>query len=187
MRRSLQELVERADAFADDFEIYSPKHIDTQVRMPPIEAVELAAWRRDAAERDLAEAISLARAHRISWRLIGEVIGTTGEAARQRYAARVSQFPVPEILDEGEKNDVEGQTALEAAAESPDIKLDAAPADTAAADGFDDSIVVIDALSLPTSAAAKQPETAARPPIPRHADTQPRGFSLRLPWRTRTR
>ena len=40
-----------------------------------------------AAEKELAEAITAARRANLSWRQLGEAIGTTGEAARQRYAA----------------------------------------------------------------------------------------------------
>lgn len=50
-------------------------------------AVKLAAFRRGQAEKELAEAIHAAREAHLSWREVGEAIGTTGEAARQRYAA----------------------------------------------------------------------------------------------------
>lgn len=46
-------------------------------------AVRLAAWRRDSAERDLAEAVRAAREQRPSWREVGEAIGTSGEAGRR--------------------------------------------------------------------------------------------------------
>lgn len=52
-------------------------------------AVKLAAWRRDTAERELAEAVHAAREQQLSWREVGEAIGTSGEAARQRYSAVV--------------------------------------------------------------------------------------------------
>jgi hypothetical protein len=51
-------------------------------------AVKLAAFRRAAAEKELADAIATAREAHLSWRELGEAIGTTGEAVRQRYAAR---------------------------------------------------------------------------------------------------
>ncbi len=44
-------------------------------------AVKLAAWRRDVAEKELAEAVHAAREQRLSWREAGEAIGTSGEAA----------------------------------------------------------------------------------------------------------
>ena len=50
-------------------------------------AVKLAAFRRAAAEKELAEAIHAAREAHLSWRELGVAIGTSGEAARQRYAS----------------------------------------------------------------------------------------------------
>lgn len=85
-RRSLDEIIARADEFADAFENYEPSPGDEMAPLPPVMAVKLAAWRRDAAERDLAEAIRTAREQRVSWREVGEAIGTSGEAARQRYS-----------------------------------------------------------------------------------------------------
>lgn len=86
-RRSIQDIKARADEFADAFENYDPKPGDQDAAIPPVMAVKLAAWRRDAAERELAEAVQAARDQRLSWREVGEAIGTSGEAARQRYSA----------------------------------------------------------------------------------------------------
>ena len=86
MRRSLEELAARADELADQFENYDPKPADFDAPLPSVMGVRLAAWKRDAAERDLARAVAAARAADLSWRVIGEAIGTSGEAARQRYA-----------------------------------------------------------------------------------------------------
>lgn len=84
-RRSLSDIKARANEFADAFENYDPKPGDQDAPLPPVMAVKLAAWRRDAAERDLAEAVQAARAQHLSWRDVGQAIGTSGEAARQRY------------------------------------------------------------------------------------------------------
>ena len=47
-----------------------------------------AAFARVAAgERDLASAVSVARAEGHSWAAIGAMLGTSGEAARQRYGS----------------------------------------------------------------------------------------------------
>lgn len=86
-RRSIADITARADEFADAFENYDPQPGDQDAPLPPVMAVKLAAWRRDAAERELAEAVRAAREQRLSWREVGEAIGTTGEAARQRYSA----------------------------------------------------------------------------------------------------
>lgn len=86
-RRSIADIEARADEFADAFEDYDPKPGDQDARVSPVMAVKLAAWRRDAAERELADAVRAARDQRLSWREVGEAIGTSGEAARQRYGA----------------------------------------------------------------------------------------------------
>ncbi|WP_029145600.1 hypothetical protein [Microbacterium luticocti] len=86
-RRSLDEITARADEFADAFEAYDPKPSERDAPLPAVIAVKLAAWRRDAAEKELADAVHAAREQRLSWREVGEAIGTSGEAARQRYRA----------------------------------------------------------------------------------------------------
>ena len=85
--RSIEDIRARADEFADAFENYEPQPGDQDAPIPPVMAVTLAAWRRDSAERELADAVRAAREQRLSWREVGEAIGTSGEAARQRYSA----------------------------------------------------------------------------------------------------
>ena len=67
------------------FENYEPQPGDDNAPLPPVMAVKLAVWRRHMAERELAEAVRAAREQKLSWRELGEAIGTSGEAARQRY------------------------------------------------------------------------------------------------------
>ena len=86
-RRTIADITARADEFADAFENYDPRPGDQDAPLPPIMAVKLAAWRRDTAERELAEAVHAARKQQLSWRELGEAMGTSGEAARQRYRA----------------------------------------------------------------------------------------------------
>lgn len=86
-RRSTEDIVARADEFADAFEKDEPKPGDHDAPLPAAIAVKLAAWRRDVADKELAEAVRSARAQRLTWREVGEAIGTSGEAARQRYSA----------------------------------------------------------------------------------------------------
>ena len=59
----------------------------TEPPLPPLMSVKLAQFRRAQAEKELAEAIHAARDAKISWRELGEAIGTSGEAVRQRYAS----------------------------------------------------------------------------------------------------
>ena len=87
MRPSLADLIANADRLADAFENHDPKPEDFDAPLPPLMAVKLAAFRRAAAEKELAEAIHAAREAQLSWRELGEAIGTSGEAARQRYAS----------------------------------------------------------------------------------------------------
>lgn len=86
-RRSIDDLKARADELADVFEDYDPQPGDKDAPLQPVMAVKLAAWRRDVAELELANAVRTAREQQISWREVGEAIGTSGEAARQRYSA----------------------------------------------------------------------------------------------------
>lgn len=86
-RRTIEDLAAQADARADDFEDYDPQPGEQDAPLPPVMAVKLAAWRRDTAEVELAAAVREARAQSVSWREVGEAIGTSGEAARQRYGA----------------------------------------------------------------------------------------------------
>lgn len=87
MRRSLSDLIANADALADTFENSDPKPEDFDAPIPPLMAVKLAAFRRSQAEKELANAIRAARGADLSWRELGAAIGTSGEAARQRYTA----------------------------------------------------------------------------------------------------
>ena len=61
-KRSLADLIAHADELADKFETYEPTEDDFDAPLPPLMAVKLAAFRRAAAEKELAEAITAARA-----------------------------------------------------------------------------------------------------------------------------
>jgi hypothetical protein len=50
-----------------------------------LRGVRLAFQARANAERGLADAVTVARADGHSWAAIGAMVGTSGEAARQRY------------------------------------------------------------------------------------------------------
>lgn len=85
MPRSVQDIIDHADEYADRFERYEPKSDD---ELPAAAIVELhdAMLARAAAERRVRAAVHTARRSRTSWANIGKTLGTTGEAARQRYA-----------------------------------------------------------------------------------------------------
>ena len=48
-------------------------------------AVRLAAFHRARADLELAAAIEVARAAKVSWQAVGHTIGTSSETARQRF------------------------------------------------------------------------------------------------------
>jgi hypothetical protein len=89
MPRSIQEILDQADELAKRFEDYEPREGD-QV---PVEEYLLrrAALARARSEREVVDAISAARSSGISWNKIGEILGTSAQAAHQRYGAVVEQ------------------------------------------------------------------------------------------------
>jgi len=89
MPRTVEEILKHADELAARFEDYEPAPGDEQ----DAQAVALlrgAVQERSAAEQHVLEAIRAARATRMSWSAIGAFVGTSGEAARQRYADKVA-------------------------------------------------------------------------------------------------
>lgn len=88
MPRSLEEILAQADELADTFEAYEPDPADEGKASSPV-ALRLAAARRAEADRAILAAVVEAREHRVSWAVIGEQLGTSGEAARQRYGELV--------------------------------------------------------------------------------------------------
>jgi len=87
MPRSIQEILDHADQLAERFEDYEPSADDER----PVEEylLERAAVARARGERQIVDAITPARAKGISWQRIGEILGTSAQAAQQRYAAIV--------------------------------------------------------------------------------------------------
>jgi hypothetical protein len=84
MPRSAREILARADELARRFEDHEPA--PGEVRdASALRDVADAFARRAASERALAEAVLAARAEGHSWAAIGAMLGTSGEAARQKY------------------------------------------------------------------------------------------------------
>ncbi len=87
MPRTVQEILDHADELAKRFEGYEPSVSDE--RDPEVFAeLQRAVLSRSDAERSIREAVNHARDHGYSWAFIGSLIGTSGEAARQRYGHR---------------------------------------------------------------------------------------------------
>ena len=82
--RSLEEILAQGDELADAFEAYEPQPED-EGKASSLVTLRLAAARRAEADRALLEAVAEAREHHVTWAAIGRFLGTSGEAARQRY------------------------------------------------------------------------------------------------------
>ncbi len=90
MPRSLHEIIDQADQLAACFESHDPDLGEVK-DAAALRAVRQAAHARAQAEASLADAVSLARAHGHSWAAVGAMLGTSGEAARQRYGQPARQ------------------------------------------------------------------------------------------------
>jgi hypothetical protein len=84
MPRTVTEILDQADELAARFEAHDPDP-DAISDAAALRAVRRAFQARAQAERQLADAVSVARAEGHSWAAIGAMVGTSGEAARQRY------------------------------------------------------------------------------------------------------
>jgi len=89
MPRSTDEILIRADELARQFEQYEPLG-DDGVDAMSLREVRAAFLRRAEAERSIRDAVARARDAGHSWAAIGAMLGTSGEAARQRYGHRVN-------------------------------------------------------------------------------------------------
>ncbi len=89
MPRSVDEILKHADELAARFEQYEPDH-GHELDPEAVVALRTAVLERSAAEMRLLEAVRQARAAGLSWSSIGAMVGTSGEAARQRYATKVA-------------------------------------------------------------------------------------------------
>ena len=84
MPRTVQEILDHAEELARRFEDYQPDPSDS--RDPAaLAAVRDAVIARSDAEQALAVVVRAAHDKGHSWQSIGRLLGTSGEAARQRY------------------------------------------------------------------------------------------------------
>lgn len=84
MPRTTKDILAHADELAKRFEDYEPREED---RRDPDALAELraAVLARADAERQLVDRILAARHQGLPWSTIGAEVGTSGEAARQKY------------------------------------------------------------------------------------------------------
>lgn len=89
MPRTIQEILDHADELARRFEGHEPGS-GSEV---PVEEYLLrrAALARARSERQIVEAVAAARTAGISWARIGELLGTSAQAAQQRYGTLLEQ------------------------------------------------------------------------------------------------
>ncbi len=84
MPRSVDEILAHADELAQRFEDFEP---DPARERDPAAILMLreAALERSVAEAHVRDAVRRAREAKVPWSTIGAYLGTSGEAARQRY------------------------------------------------------------------------------------------------------
>ena len=87
MPRSIQEILDSADQLAERFEDYEPEPGDE--RSVEEYLLQRAALERARGERQIVDAVTGARAKGITWQRIGELLGTSAQAAQQRYGSVV--------------------------------------------------------------------------------------------------
>lgn len=85
MPRTVDEILAHADELAARFEGYEPSTHE-ELDVAAMNDLRAAVAEQSAAERHVIDAIRSARQAGMSWNAIGSFVGTTGEAARQRYA-----------------------------------------------------------------------------------------------------
>lgn len=83
MPRTMHEILAHADELARRFEDLDPEEGTSEVT--PLGELYLAVQERAASERHIAETVATARDRGTSWTVIGDLLGTSGESARQRY------------------------------------------------------------------------------------------------------
>ena len=87
MPRTAQEILDHADELAARFETHEPGDVHDAAELRLVREAFLA---RADAERTLGDAVVHARHNGHSWAAIGAMVGTSGEAARQRYGQSVN-------------------------------------------------------------------------------------------------
>ncbi|MGB2765773.1 MAG: hypothetical protein WBC14_01655 [Propionicimonas sp.] len=89
MPRTVDEILQHADQLAARFDDYEPDPTDG-LDPGAVALLRAAIQERSDAERHVLDAIKAARAAGMSWSAIGIFVGTSGEAARQRYGNKVA-------------------------------------------------------------------------------------------------
>jgi hypothetical protein len=90
MPRSIQEIIDLADELAQRFENLEPEAAEEV----PVEEylLQRAVVARARSEQQLLDAVAKAREMGVSWQKIGSLIGTSPQAAQQRYGAALKSI-----------------------------------------------------------------------------------------------
>lgn len=89
MPRTMEEILAQADELAKRFEMEElPGPNSRVIDGASLRAVREAFEEAALAQKRLAERVAVAKAAGHSWAAIGTMIGTSGEAARQRYGPK---------------------------------------------------------------------------------------------------
>jgi hypothetical protein len=88
MPRTAQEILDQAEALADRFENFEPER-GSGLDATALRDLRAAFQNRADAEKQLADAVEVARSAGHSWASVGAMVGTSGEAARQRYGQSI--------------------------------------------------------------------------------------------------
>ena len=87
MPRSIQDILDHADELAKRFEDFDPDHGD---EIPAEEyLLQRAVVARARSEQQLIDTVVNARTVGLSWQKIGALLGTSAQAAQQRYGTVV--------------------------------------------------------------------------------------------------
>ena len=83
MPRSIQDILDHADELAKRFEDFDPDHADEI----PVEEylLQRAVVTRARSEQQLRDAVLNARVAGVTWQKVGALLGTSAQAAQQRY------------------------------------------------------------------------------------------------------
>ncbi len=87
MPRAVDQILQHADELAARFEDYEPVPAD-ELDPGAVALLRAAVQERSDAERHVRDAVKAARRSGMAWSAIGIFVGTTGEAARQRYGGK---------------------------------------------------------------------------------------------------
>lgn len=87
MPRTAEEIIHQAEELATRFESHEPDGYDVR-DASALRELRHAFLARAEAEQRVTDAVEKARGDGHSWASIGAMIGTSGEAARQRYGHR---------------------------------------------------------------------------------------------------